>query len=75
MRVPRLPELLCPPASLPALQAAPDHGADAVYLGLKDNTNTITFAQGQRGASLPPQKSPPASRRQCPSSSRRQLAP
>ena len=35
MRVPRLPELLCPPASLPALQAAPDHGADAVYLGLK----------------------------------------
>jgi putative protease len=40
----RLPELVCPAGSLPALKAAVDHGADAVYLGFKDNTNARNFA-------------------------------
>ena len=39
-----LPELLCPAGNLPALKAAVDHGADAVYLGLKDQTNARNFA-------------------------------
>ena len=30
-----LPELICPAGSLPALKAAVDSGADAVYLGVK----------------------------------------
>lgn len=30
--------------SLPALKAAVDHGADAVYLGPKDNTNARNIA-------------------------------
>ncbi|MBD1388701.1 U32 family peptidase [Neiella sp. HB171785] len=37
-------ELLSPAGSLPALKAAVDHGADAVYLGLKDDTNARHFA-------------------------------
>lgn len=37
-------ELLCPAGSLPALKAAIDHGADAVYVGLKDDTNARHFA-------------------------------
>ena len=37
-------ELICPAGSLPALKAAVDHGADGVYLGLKDNTNARNFA-------------------------------
>lgn len=37
-------ELLCPAGNLPALKAAIDHGADAVYIGLKDDTNARHFA-------------------------------
>ncbi len=37
-------ELLSPAGSLPALKAAIDHGADAIYLGLKDDTNARHFA-------------------------------
>lgn len=37
-------ELLCPAGNLPALKAAVDHGADAVYIGLKDDTNARHFA-------------------------------
>jgi len=33
------PELVCPAGSLPALKTAIDHGADCVYLGLRDATN------------------------------------
>ena len=38
------PELVCPAGSLPALKAAIDHGADTVYMGLKNNTNARNFA-------------------------------
>ena len=37
-------ELVCPAGSLPALKAAIDHGADWVYLGLRDDTNARNFA-------------------------------
>ncbi len=37
-------DLICPAGSLPALKAAVDHGADGVYLGLKDNTNARNFS-------------------------------
>jgi putative protease len=37
-------ELVCPAGSLPALKAAVDHGADWVYLGLRDDTNARNFA-------------------------------
>ncbi|MGL5774543.1 MAG: peptidase U32 family protein, partial [Aeromonas veronii] len=37
-------ELLCPAGSLPALKTAVDNGADAVYLGFKDDTNARHFA-------------------------------
>jgi len=37
-------ELICPAGTLPALKAAVDHGADGVYLGLRDNTNARNFA-------------------------------
>lgn len=37
------PELVCPAGSLPALKAAVDHGADAVYLGFKNETNARNF--------------------------------
>ncbi|PSJ44928.1 protease [Zobellella endophytica] len=37
-------ELLCPAGSLPALKAAVDQGADAVYIGFKDQTNARHFA-------------------------------
>lgn len=36
-------ELVCPAGSLPALRAAVEHGADAVYLGLTDATNARHF--------------------------------
>ncbi|MGE3453374.1 MAG: peptidase U32 family protein [Burkholderiales bacterium] len=36
-------ELVCPAGSLPALKAAVDHGADWVYLGLRDATNARNF--------------------------------
>jgi len=42
--VQRLPELVCPAGSLPALKAAVDHGADAVYLGFRNDTNARNFA-------------------------------
>lgn len=37
-------ELLCPAGNLPALKAAVDNGADAVYIGLKNETNARHFA-------------------------------
>lgn len=39
---PRL-ELVCPAGSLPALRAAVDNGADAVYIGFRDGTNARNF--------------------------------
>ncbi len=38
------PELVCPAGSLRALQLAVDAGADAVYLGLRNQTNARAFA-------------------------------
>jgi len=40
----KLPELVCPAGSLPALKAAIDHGADTVYFGYKNDTNARNFA-------------------------------
>lgn len=40
----RVPELVCPAGSLPALKAAVDNGADTVYLGFKNDTNARNFA-------------------------------
>ena len=40
----KIPELICPAGSLPALRAAVDHGADAVYMGYKNDTNARNFA-------------------------------
>lgn len=37
-------ELVCPAGSLPALKAAVDEGADAVYFGFRDDTNARHFA-------------------------------
>ena len=37
-------ELVCPAGSLPALRAAMDNGADAVYFGFRDDTNARHFA-------------------------------
>jgi putative protease len=37
-------ELVCPAGNLPSLKAAVDHGADAVYMGFKDDTNARHFA-------------------------------
>jgi putative protease len=39
-----IPQLICPAGSLPALKAAIDNGADAVYLGYKNDTNARNFA-------------------------------
>ncbi len=39
-----VPKLICPAGSLPALKAAVDNGADAVYLGYKNDTNARNFA-------------------------------
>ncbi|MDH3514763.1 MAG: U32 family peptidase [Gammaproteobacteria bacterium] len=36
-------ELVCPAGSLPALKAAVENGADAVYLGFRDGTNARNF--------------------------------
>lgn len=36
-------ELVCPAGTLPSLKAAVDHGADAVYLGFRDETNARHF--------------------------------
>ncbi|MBT3436583.1 MAG: U32 family peptidase [Oceanospirillaceae bacterium] len=37
-------ELVCPAGSIPALKAAIAAGADAVYIGFKDDTNARSFA-------------------------------
>lgn len=37
-------ELVCPAGSLPALKAAVDNGADAVYVGFQDETNARHFS-------------------------------
>ena len=37
-------DLLCPAGNLPALKTAIDEGADAVYIGFKDDTNARHFA-------------------------------
>ncbi len=39
----RQPQLVAPAGSLTALRAALEHGADAVYLGLRDATNARNF--------------------------------
>lgn len=36
-------ELICPAGNLPALKTAIDNGADAVYIGFRDNTNARNF--------------------------------
>jgi putative protease len=36
-------ELVCPAGSLPAVKAAADNGADAVYIGFRDGTNARNF--------------------------------
>jgi putative protease len=36
-------ELVCPAGNLPSLKSAVDNGADAVYLGLRDDTNARHF--------------------------------
>jgi putative protease len=36
-------DLVCPAGSLVSLKAAIDHGADAVYMGFRDNTNARAF--------------------------------
>ena len=40
----KIPELVCPAGSLPALKAAIDHGADTVYFGYKNDTHARNFA-------------------------------
>jgi putative protease len=40
----RLPQLICPAGSLPALKASVDNGADTVYVGFKNATNARNFA-------------------------------
>ena len=37
-------ELVCPAGNFPALKEAVNHGADAVYIGFKDDTNARHFA-------------------------------
>ncbi|MEJ2528674.1 MAG: U32 family peptidase [Gammaproteobacteria bacterium] len=37
-------ELVCPAGNLPSLKTAVDNGADAVYLGFRDDTNARHFA-------------------------------
>ena len=37
-------ELICPAGNLPSLKAAVDSGADAVYIGFRDDTNARHFA-------------------------------
>jgi putative protease len=44
MSTQNIPQLVCPAGSLPALKAAVDNGADAVYLGYKNETNARNFA-------------------------------
>jgi putative protease len=42
--VQKVPELVCPAGSFPALKAAVENGADCVYVGLRDDTNARNFA-------------------------------
>ncbi|MDR1368306.1 MAG: U32 family peptidase [Candidatus Accumulibacter sp.] len=44
MKRPGIPELVCPAGTLPALKAAIDNGADAVYFGFRNETNARNFA-------------------------------
>jgi putative protease len=44
MNAQQQPDLVCPAGSLPALKAAIDEGADAVYCGFRDATNARNFA-------------------------------
>ncbi|MBL8414724.1 MAG: U32 family peptidase [Propionivibrio sp.] len=44
MRQQKIPELVCPAGSLPALKAAVDNGADTVYIGYRNDTNARNFA-------------------------------
>ena len=37
-------KLVCPAGNLPSLKTAVDQGADAVYLGFRDDTNARHFA-------------------------------
>jgi len=37
-------ELVCPAGNLPSLKAAVDNGADAVYIGFRNETNARHFA-------------------------------
>jgi putative protease len=37
-------ELVCPAGNLPSLKAAADNGADAVYIGFRNETNARHFA-------------------------------
>jgi len=37
-------ELVCPAGNLPSLKAAVDNGADAIYVGFRDDTNARHFA-------------------------------
>jgi putative protease len=43
MTTPSSLELVCPAGTLPALKAAVDNGADAVYIGFRDDTNARNF--------------------------------
>jgi len=38
-----IPDLVCPAGTLAAVEAAIDHGADAVYVGLRNETNARNF--------------------------------
>ena len=40
----KIPQLICPAGSLPALKAVVDNGANAVYMGYKNDTNARNFA-------------------------------
>ena len=43
-KIPVKMDLVCPAGNLPALKIAVDNGADAVYIGFKDDTNARHFA-------------------------------
>ncbi|HLA36404.1 MAG TPA: peptidase U32 family protein [Rhodocyclaceae bacterium] len=42
--MPQKPQLICPAGSLAALKTAIDNGADAVYMGFRNDTNARNFA-------------------------------
>ncbi len=50
-------ELVCPAGNLPSLKAAVDQGADAVYMGFRDDTNArhfpgLNFSEGTAGEGI-----------------------